>query len=635
MVAFGFQAGGFFPGSVAVFAVVLALVLVLRLTLAQRPFAGLSAPLAVAGGGLGLFAVWTLVSNAWSDAPGRALLEYDRVLLYLLAFVLMGTLAHTAGRLRWVVRGLVLGAFAVCVVGLVTRLLPEVWPLGPDLVTDGGLSFPLTYINAMGLVAAMGLIAAFTLSSDAEEAPAVRVLAAAALPVLGTALLLTFSRGAIAAGAGGLVVAVLAARGRGLLSAVLVAVPSVGIALLAAYDAQALATGLVDAQAIAQGRDLAFVVAACTLGALVARGALLALDARLAAVAVSPIPRWAGVGAVLALVAAAVVMALALDAPAALERQYERFIRPPAASEETRDRLAEVSANGRIEMWEANLRGFEAEPLHGTGAGTYALLWDRFRPYAAQVEDGHSLYLETLGELGIVGLVLVVIPVLLILGAFAWRARGADRGAGAALLGAGAAWAVHAGIDWDWEMPAVTAWFFAAGGLALASGARAQPGERRRLPNLARVGLALGCLLLAVVPARIMVSQARLDDGRQAFAQGDCASAVDSALGSIEVLAARADPYVLLGYCDVRLGQPDLAVRAMDGAVARDPGNWETHYARALALGAAGRDPRGAARRALRLSPLEPLAREAVQSFDTDKPSAWERRALKARLPTQ
>jgi hypothetical protein len=42
-------------------------------------------------------------------------------------------------------------------------------------------------------------------------------------------------------------------------------------------------------------------------------------------------------------------------------------------------------------MWEADLRGFEAEPLHGTGAGTYALLWDRFRPYAAQVEDGHSL----------------------------------------------------------------------------------------------------------------------------------------------------------------------------------------------------------------------------------------------------
>lgn len=64
---------------------------------------------------------------------------------------------------------------------------------------------------------------------------------------------------------------------------------------------------------------------------------------------------------------------------------------------------------------------------------------------------------SVLGELGIVGLVLIVVPILVILGAFAWRARGPDRVAGAALLGAGVGWAVHAGIDWDWEMPAVTA----------------------------------------------------------------------------------------------------------------------------------------------------------------------------------
>jgi len=300
------------------------------------------------------------------------------------------------------------------------------------------------------------------------------------------------------------------------------------------------------------------------------------------------------------------------------------------------DRLAVSSANGRIEQWKVDVRGFESEPLRGTGAGTYALLWDRYRPYFSQVEDGHSLYLEVLGELGIVGLVLVVVPILLILGAFAWRARGPDRAAGAALLGAGVAWAVHAGIDWDWEMPAVTAWFFAAGGLALASGPRPGTAGGRRLPNLPRIGLALGCLLLAVVPARIMFSEARLDDSRAAFARGDCAGAVDSALGSIDALAVRADPYVILGYCDVRLGLSELAVRAMDGAVARDPGNWEMHYGQALVLGAAGLDPRPAARRALALNPLEPLAREAVDGFfATEDPQTWRRRALEARLPVE
>jgi len=636
VVVFGFQAGGFFPGTVALVAVGFAIVLVLRLTLAERPFAGLSIPLAIAGAGLGLFAVWTLVSAAWSQAPGRALVEYDRVLLYLLAFVLLGCLARTVPRVRWAVRGLVLGAFVVCVAGLVSRLLPEVWPLGPDLATER-LSFPLTYWNAMGLVAALGGIAAFTMSSDAEEAPLGRVLASAALPVLATALLLTFSRGAIVAGAAGLLVAVAAGRGRGLLGALLVGVPSVGLALRATYDAEALTTGLVDAAVIAQGRDVALVLVACTLGALVGRAVLLPLDARLAALRLPWLRRRARVAMGATALVAAVMAALVLGAPAALEHQYKGFVDNDfVATQEVRDRLVAPSANGRIDQWRVARRGLEAAPLRGTGAGTYALLWDRHRPYEAQVEDGHSLYLEVLAELGVVGLALVAIPLLTILGAFASRARGPDRAAGAALLGAGVAWAVHAGIDWDWEMPAVTAWFFAAGGLALASGPRPEAAGGRRLSNVPRIGLALGCLLLAVVPARIMFSEARLNESRAAFARGDCAGAVDSALGSIDALAVRADPYVILGYCNVRLGLPELAVRATDGAVARDPGNWEMHYGRALVLGAAGLDPRPAARRALALNPLEPLAREAVDGFfATEDPQTWRRRALEARLPVE
>jgi hypothetical protein len=92
---------------------------------------------------------------------------------------------------------------------------------------------------------------------------------------------------------------------------------------------------------------------------------------------------------------------------------------------------------------------------------------------------------------------------------------------------------------------------------------------------------------------------------------------------------------VILRYCDVRLGLPDLAVRAMDGAVARDPDNWEMHYGRALVLGAAGVDPRAAAQRALALNPLEPLAREVVDAFATDDPQTWRRRAQEARRPVE
>jgi hypothetical protein len=63
----------------------------------------------------------------------------------------------------------------------------------------------------------------------------------------------------------------------------LVGVPSVGLAVQAAYGAESLTTGLVDAAVISQGRDMAIIVIACTLGALVGRAVLLPLDARLAA----------------------------------------------------------------------------------------------------------------------------------------------------------------------------------------------------------------------------------------------------------------------------------------------------------------------------------------------------------------
>ena len=79
----GFNAGGFFPGTVGYAAIGVGLVLLVWLTTADRPFASASGPLALAVGALTLYAVWTLMSADWSDATSRALIEFDRALLYL------------------------------------------------------------------------------------------------------------------------------------------------------------------------------------------------------------------------------------------------------------------------------------------------------------------------------------------------------------------------------------------------------------------------------------------------------------------------------------------------------------------------------------------------------------------------
>jgi hypothetical protein len=146
--------------------------------------------------------------------------------------------------------------------------------------------------------------------------------------------------------------------------------------------------------------------------------------------------------------------------------------------------------------------------------------------------------------------------------------------------------------------------------------------------------VALGCLLLAVVPARIFLSQGALEESAQAFARGDCRAAVDGALDATAALDSRPEPYAILGYCDVRLGVSRLGVQAMENAVARDPGNWEYHYGLALVRGAAGLDPRPAVRRALELNPRSGMVIRAVRRFtEAEGPREWRRVALQASLP--
>ncbi len=74
-------------------------------------------------------------------------------------------------------------------------------------------------------------------------------------------------------------------------------------------------------------------------------------------------------------------------------------------SDDLRTRLTSAVDNGRIDNWRVALDGFKAQPFHGTGAGTYRITWDHDRPAPpVKVNDGHSLYLETMSEMGVVGL---------------------------------------------------------------------------------------------------------------------------------------------------------------------------------------------------------------------------------------
>jgi hypothetical protein len=294
--------------------------------------------------------------------------------------------------------------------------------------------------------------------------------------------------------------------------------------------------------------------------------------------------------------------------------------------------LFSTSANGRIEHWDVALQAWRDAPWLGQGAGTYAHDWALRRPLEFAVVEGHSLYLEMLGELGVAGLALLATALLAPLVAL-MRRRREDRVLWSAVLAVAVAWMVRAALDWDWEMPVLTLPVLALLGAACARDiargeapgavAGAAQARRGRRSGTTRLVAGLAILILALTPWRVSESQRHLDAALAALHGGDCNTAIDRALAAADVANMRPEPFELAGYCDVRIGRAQLGERMLESAVRRDPRSWELHYGLALVRAAAGGDPRPQLRTADRLNPKEPVVDDAIAAFARIGPRRW------------
>jgi hypothetical protein len=81
--------------------------------------------------------------------------------------------------------------------------------------------------------------------------------------------------------------------------------------------------------------------------------------------------------------------------------------------------------------------------------------WLRYRTIDDFAQDAHSLPVQTLAELGLVGVALLAV----FFGGVALAARDAHRltpRVAAGPIAGLVTYAAHAPLDWDWQMPAVT-----------------------------------------------------------------------------------------------------------------------------------------------------------------------------------
>jgi hypothetical protein len=397
----------------------------------------------------GAVLAWTLASALWSVDPDQSVLDARRTLAYTAAVLALLALARP-------------GAPALVVATHAAITFVIVYALARYLVAGHRTTFeanllsePLGYANAVGVVAVLGsLLGAGLAAGTASRRGA--AAAASTLPVLAAALELSGSSAswlALAFGLGVLVV-LEPLRARLLRTLALAAVPC-ATAVVLAHESGLSAAGSprVDGRLVA----VACVAFGLAAAALVARTAEAPSRRR-------PLPAWLLSAAALAVLAVAFAVVVAYGAARRPRSLYYGV------------------------AWH---REFLAHPLLGSGAGTFGSYWDRFGPVAlwGGALDAHSLYLETLAELGPIGLLL-----LLVFLAYPLRAALVTRGRPyvAAAAAAYAAFVFHAGLDWDWEMPVVVVAGLACGAAVIA-GALTAPA---RLPTRARAAVVGASLVL-------------------------------------------------------------------------------------------------------------------------------------------
>ena len=436
-----FFSGGFFDRARLTAALVAWLLVLVAALVSPVPLPR-ALPGRLALGSLALLCGLTALSLEWGPLAQDVVDDTGRLLLYLGALVaavalLRGPRARAA--LEPVLAG---GALVVVLYGLSERFLPGIVELARSTTAAGRLEQPLTYWNAMGGMAALGIVLAARVAGDPGRTPALRAAAAAAAVPLGLGVYMSFSRGALLSASLGLIaLCVLAPALHGQARACLTAAVGAGLAAGAAAALPATRT-LEGGGRTGQGAVLLAAVLLLSAGSavLTARAPAGRERARTGLLVRRP-------GLAIAGVIAAIVVAVV--AGAALERAPE-----PGPFGATSARFASAETT-RYGYWSVALDAFGDHPLRGVGAGGFAVEWLRERDVPERVHDAHSLYIETAAELGLAGLLALaglIAAIVLAAGRLHRRAPGLATGPAAAF----AAWALHAGLDWTWEMPALT-----------------------------------------------------------------------------------------------------------------------------------------------------------------------------------
>jgi hypothetical protein len=579
-VYLGLSGGGFdpldsLPAGIAVWWILLLGVAVGALP-RRRPGPLALAALALLAG----FALWTALSLRWTESSEKTALEVAQIALYLGVFGL-AILSRGRDGARQMVGALAAGIAVIAGVALLSRLHPAWFPAAQEtgrFLETGKerLSYPLDYWNALAALIGIGIVLMLQVAAGARAA-AVRVLAAAALPALILTIYFTLSRGGIAATAVGIAIYLALAPDRlpRLLTATVTGAGGAALILLAGHRHE-LVHGIAGATARSQGNEMIWLtLAVCVLVGLL-QMAIVAANRP----SWTRIPSGAARVATGTAVAIAIVALVAVGAPGKVSHAWHDFKQPSEESAAGTSRLSSTSGENRYQLWSSAGREFESDPLKGTGANTFQLWWTRDADIEAPTLDTHSLYLETLGELGIVGLAILAAFIAVALGggvARVVRSAAASRAHLAAALAASTVLWTTSIFDWTWKLPIVPIAALLLIAVLLTTGDPNPDPERD--PALSwpwRIGIALASLAAIAFIAIPYAGTSLIRQSQNKAREGDLSGALADARSAQNVQPGAATPRLQEALILEEEGQLQAAALAARAATAREPTNWRT-----------------------------------------------------------
>ncbi len=613
----------------------LALVLACAIGVVARPTCP-AGPAALAIGGLLGLGVWSLGSTIWAESVENAVVDGNRWLVYGALLLLLSMLLLARSERRSAV---LLGAAGLGVAAVALSVLARLLGANPGtLFLVGRLNSPLGYINGEGCLFVMGFWLCFAV---AEARRALVAGPAAGMATLMACLaLLSQSRGTALAMLGSLILVVALAPGRtrriyGLLL-VAAGVAAAAPQLLRVYD-HTVAESVPAGTGHAAGR--AALLAALGVGVA---WALLTWAWELLRSGGISVPRARRVGAWLLVVPVVLALAAAVGSAHRIEHyvhdQWHAFTHlagagadsSPSAggspvsaggsssssaggSQSTAEGSSSSSASSRLlsgegnryDYWRIAWRVWRAHPILGVGAGNYPRFYYQQRATTEDIEQPHSLELQTLSELGILGaLLLAGFVVGIAWGALRMRAPATRSSLVRALmvgaLGAFSAWLVQTSVDWMHLLPGLTAIALVGAAVLTRPQPRAATGAevptRRRSsatdagpgrPNVQRTlasrpALALGASAIAVtlVVAGASLSRQGLADLYRERAQQELAAhpaaAIAGANRSLGFDADAVETYYVKAAALARFDRAAAAEATLRKALAHEPENFIT-----------------------------------------------------------